>query len=328
MKNKTKEQLITELVGLRNRVKKLMISEVKYKKTIETSRLFEKAIDTMQHGVTISDLERKIIFTNLSDANIHGYTVDELIGKDVRIFAPFKLWNPKNFDKIISQKSWERESINLRKDKSIFPVKLKSNVFTTTKGQPVSIITTCEDLTKRKKIEEGHSKLFDAVSKAKLEWEMTFDNAKEVIVLLDRNLNITRCNRSFAEFTQKPIKNLIGRKFTDFLSSDFKHIEYKKSDGKTEIKTETGRWIHLSYHPIMNKKEDFLHSILIGTDITEIKTIQQKLIESKKKLKTRVEELERFYEAAVSRELKMKELKEETEKLKYELSQYKKVCNG
>lgn len=323
-KNKTKEQLITELVGLRNRAQELEISACEYQKTIESLRIFEKAIVSMQLGVTISDLERKILFSNVSDAHMHGFAVNELIGQDVRIFAPSKLWNPVNFEQIISHKSWERESINMRKDKSLFPVKLRSDVFSTAEGLPKSIITTCEDITKQKKLEEEHNKLFNIVSKGKFEWEMTFDNASELMVLVDKDLNIIRCNRSFADFTQKTIKSLIGQKFTDFLSSNSKNVEYKKVDEKTEIKTDTGRWVHLSYHPITSEKEDFQHSILIGTDITEIKTIQQKLIKSEKELTERVEELERFYQTAVSREAKMKEQKDEINKLKSELSKFKK----
>ncbi|MCK5140258.1 MAG: PAS domain S-box protein [Thermodesulfovibrionia bacterium] len=57
--------------------------------------------------------------------------------------------------------------------------------------------------------------------------------------------------------------------------------------------------------------------LAIDRDITERKKIE-------KELKERVEELEKFYEIAIGRELKMKNLQEEIERLKYELSQYKK----
>jgi hypothetical protein len=42
------------------------------------------------------------------------------------------------------------------------------------------------------------------------------------------------------------------------------------------------------------------------------------------KLQRRVKELEEFYEISVGREVKMKELKEENEKLKEELSKHNK----
>jgi PAS domain S-box-containing protein len=57
--------------------------------------------------------------------------------------------------------------------------------------------------------------------------------------------------------------------------------------------------------------------LAIDRDITERKKIEREL-------KERVDELEKFYEKAIGRELKMKALQEEIEGLKYELSQCKK----
>ena len=57
--------------------------------------------------------------------------------------------------------------------------------------------------------------------------------------------------------------------------------------------------------------------LAVDRDITERKKIEREL-------KERVEELEKFYEKAIGRELKMKALQQEIERLKNELSQYKK----
>ncbi len=187
----------------------------------------------------------------------------------------------------------------------------------------IGLIHVVRDITERKKMEEDHNRLLADVTKAKLEWEMTFDNATEIIVLVDRDLNILRCNRSFAEFTQVPLKKLIGRKIGDFLNSDSGGVEYRDSEGRTEIRSENDRWIYLSYCPVLGARGEFLHSILIGTDITKTKNIQQKLIESESELKNRVNELEKFYEIAINRELKIQQLKKEIKKLNDELLKYK-----
>jgi polyhydroxyalkanoate synthesis regulator phasin len=55
----------------------------------------------------------------------------------------------------------------------------------------------------------------------------------------------------------------------------------------------------------------------VGSDITERKRMEEEL-------RKRIEDLEKFYDMAVSRELKMKEMKNEIESLKAELSKYKK----
>ncbi|MBI4709522.1 MAG: hypothetical protein HY759_00135, partial [Nitrospirae bacterium] len=71
-----------------------------------------------------------------------------------------------------------------------------------------------------------------------------------------------------------------------------------------------------SCHPVFDEKNEFQHAIIMLTDITELKKAQQVLTTSQKELEKKVDELERFYEVAVERETKMKELKQEIAKLK------------
>jgi len=62
----------------------------------------------------------------------------------------------------------------------------------------------------------------------------------------------------------------------------------------------------------------------VGRDITDRKHTEKELREREKELKKRIKELEDFYEMGVGRELKMIELKKEVERLKADLSKYKK----
>jgi len=121
----------------------------------EALRLFEKAIETLQLGLTITDSQGRIIYTNPAEANMHGYQVEELIGKDVRILAPREIWNPMAVDQLLKMNCWKRESINMRKDGSTFPVYLLSVVVPNIPGDALGVITTCEDITERKKAEEA-----------------------------------------------------------------------------------------------------------------------------------------------------------------------------
>lgn len=155
--NKSKSQLLRELSTIKN----------KHKKTNESLRLFKKALETMQLGVTVTDLEGNIIYSNPAEADMHGYKVRELIGNNVRIFAPSKLWNPITKEKITSINRWKRESVNKRKDNSIFAVKLMSDVVNNSRGKPIGIVTTCEDITFHKKTEAkiAHLAYHDTLTK-------------------------------------------------------------------------------------------------------------------------------------------------------------------
>ncbi len=114
----------------------------------------------MQLGVTISDSTRKIIYTNLADASMHGYEIDELIGRDVRELAPLNLQKQLTNADFIAMKSWVRESTNIRKDGSVFPVRITSDVVLDTNGECLAIVSTCEDISERKQLESNLNNTF------------------------------------------------------------------------------------------------------------------------------------------------------------------------
>lgn len=114
-----------------------------------------KAVETMQLGVTITDVGGRIVFTNPADAAMHGYTVQELIGQSATIFAPGKQRRPLGIDELRVMKSWTREGVNVRKDGTVFPVRLLSDVVRSAAGEPLGVVTSCEDITERKRIEDA-----------------------------------------------------------------------------------------------------------------------------------------------------------------------------
>ncbi len=122
------------------------------KKTVEQLFSLKKAVENMQVGVTITDMQRKILYLNQSEAKMHGYSVEELMGQDARILGPPYKRNPVELGQITGRLS--RESVNIRRDGSLFPVALMSDIVTDSEGQIVNIVTTCEDITDRKRAEE------------------------------------------------------------------------------------------------------------------------------------------------------------------------------
>lgn len=123
----------------------------KRKKDEEALLSLRKAVENMQIGVTITNAAGKIIYTNPADAQIHGYSVEELIGKEANIFSPPEIRNPKTQP---LRKRFRRESINVRKDGSLFPVYLMSDLVMNPEGNIFATVTTCEDISERKRNEE------------------------------------------------------------------------------------------------------------------------------------------------------------------------------
>ncbi|MFV2007108.1 MAG: EAL domain-containing protein [Longimicrobiales bacterium] len=132
---------------------------------LETAFLrLEKAVETMQIGVTVTDLDGRIVYCNPADAAMHGYTSNELIGKHARIFAlgPGEGVVPKGrrttgmtVNDLHGMTTWRREGLNVRKDGSEFSVHLMSDVVKNSDGEPIGMVTTCEDITVRRLAEKS-----------------------------------------------------------------------------------------------------------------------------------------------------------------------------
>ena len=115
-------------------------------------RLLEKAVDTVNMGVTITDLQGKIIYVNPADARMHGYAVDELIGREARMFAASSAKVEGHNDPAAP---WVRQRLDATKDGQPFPVRLISDRVHNTDSQPVATVTICEDIREREHVREA-----------------------------------------------------------------------------------------------------------------------------------------------------------------------------
>lgn len=154
------EQLDTEFLEVRRRLVTLERVMLATPHSGATLHQLLAAVETMQLGVTIADESGVILYANPAQARMYGVDhPDEIIGKDVSIFClpGFRdLLTPKRLDEM---KSWRRESVNLRKDGSVLPVLLLSDVIRGPNGKPMGVITTCEDLTEVKLAETERNHL-------------------------------------------------------------------------------------------------------------------------------------------------------------------------
>lgn len=158
----------------------------------ETLHSLQTAIETMQLGVTITDWAGIIVYTNTAEAEMHGYTVEELLGKPVSIFATPDLHNPMTIQRVQEMHRWHRESSNVRKDGSTFPVHLRSDVVTNQAGDPIGVITTCEDITQQK---QASSELEQSLSLLRATLESTADG----ILVVNKTGEVVIHNRKFQQ---------------------------------------------------------------------------------------------------------------------------------
>ncbi|KAF0144950.1 MAG: PAS domain S-box/uncharacterized domain HDIG [Nitrospirae bacterium] len=148
----------------------------------------KKAVETMQMGVTITDTEGRILYTNPAEANMHGFSVKELMNRDVKRLAPREFWKQRTISQLDEIKSWRREGVNVRRDGGTFPVQLMSDVVKDQDGNTIGIVTTCEDITERRRSEEQIRQQLQRLTTLR-EIDMTILSSLDLKVMLNVLLN-------------------------------------------------------------------------------------------------------------------------------------------
>jgi two-component system, cell cycle sensor histidine kinase and response regulator CckA len=118
-------------------------------------RLLQQAVETMQVGVTLSNLDGRVLYANPAEARLHRFTVPELLGQDVGIYSSDGRRRKMSIEDLRRIRTWTREGWNRRRDGSVFPVRLLSDVVRDVNGEPMGMVTTCEDITERRRAEDA-----------------------------------------------------------------------------------------------------------------------------------------------------------------------------
>jgi diguanylate cyclase (GGDEF)-like protein/PAS domain S-box-containing protein len=280
-------------------------------------RLLKTSIETISTGITIADINGKILYTNPAEAVMHGYEVEELAGKNVSIFCPDKRKKRRTRKEVAGWKEWTREVTEVRKDGSALPLQLKSIPVKDPSGNPSCIITISEDITLRKQAEEdlrnAHSELEQKVlertrelreSNRMLEQELKerqaaesrlrllgkfFENTNEAVLIIDSRARIIEVNDAFTRITGFAKEEVIGKK-PALLRSDRRSKRPLNNIWRSVVKS--GSWqgeasdqrkngeiyaVWLSISPVRDRSNTPTHYVAIAADISDIKKSEERL---------------------------------------------------
>jgi len=269
-------------------------TEIAERKRVEEQlRRLGKAVETMQLGVTITDMTGKIIYTNPADAKMHGYSVEELIGKDVRFFAPPESRQKMTLEQIEEMKGWVRESTNIRNDTSVFPVYLMSSLVKDETGNPLAVVTTCEDITERKRTEKTLAEERDLL-------RTLIDNLPDYICTKDTESRFLLVNTAILrQLGATTPDELIGKTDFDFHSQELARQYYateqkiiRSGQPLTDYEepymdqtTGTMKWALSTKVPLRDSLGEIVGVVSIGRDITQRKQAEEALRESEERFR-------------------------------------------
>jgi PAS domain S-box-containing protein len=290
----------------------------------ETEQKLRNIIEHSNELFYIHDTLHTLNYVSPQSLQILGYTPEEMMVEWTRLITD----NPINRKGIEvtekALKTGERQRpyfLELyKKDKRKVLLEIDESPMKDNKGNVIGIVGAARDITERKKIEIE-------LQNSEERYRSTVDFLDDALHVADDNLNILLINKKLLEWNGRfgLDTDVIGKNVFEvypFLSSNVKE-EYK-SVFKTGRPTRTiestffngGEIITETKKIPIFEESKVIKVITIMRDITERKKVEKELIQ-------RMRELQDFYDMAVGRELRMKELKEENNKLRKELEKYK-----
>jgi len=132
---------------------------------------------------------------------------------------------------------------------------------------------------------------FKAVSHSQQEWRLTFDSITDLISIHDPDFNIVRANRAFAEYFDVELKDTPRKKCFELYhrscspAEPCPHItslrEQRVSTNET-VDPRTNRTFEVSAFPYYSPEGEFVGSVHIARDVTEVREKEMRLIMSER----------------------------------------------
>jgi PAS domain S-box-containing protein len=132
--------------------------------------LLKMTMDEIQIGITIVDAyTKKIIYINHQEAELHGYSINEMLGKNSEIFAPVIL---QNLTSPIMSPGVSYISLNRDKNGKIFPVRLTKTEVTygDQYNKHSAKVTFCQELSLNFPLPKNETLVIMLRSDGRIQW--------------------------------------------------------------------------------------------------------------------------------------------------------------
>jgi len=167
--------------------------------------------ETIGDGITITDMEGRIVSVNAAMCRMGGWDREEVIGKQGFDFIAEQDREEalRSMLKVFGEgSSIVTEYSLLKKDGQEYPVEASAVILRNASGDAVGLISVARDVTERKRMEEA---LRDSEERLR-----TFiENAPDAIYIFDLMGNLIDGNRSAEELVGYSKEELVGKNFLD-----------------------------------------------------------------------------------------------------------------
>ncbi len=129
---------------------------IERKRTQEAVYRQSKALEQSMDGIAITDLEGQFQFVNSAFARMFGYEYPELLGQSSQLLhtdEQMRDWMHPLIGKTIEVGGYMAEVGHMRKDGSLFTVRVSSSLLRDRKGDPVGFIRIVHDISEERELE-------------------------------------------------------------------------------------------------------------------------------------------------------------------------------
>ncbi|MFA6148115.1 MAG: sigma 54-interacting transcriptional regulator [bacterium] len=192
---------------------------------MDTSESFDSLlVESVSDGMVAISPEGKILYANRSFLELSGYRLDEVVGKPCREIVhesicdsgcPFAEVLDKGvaadrFDVEVRGKGGEEMSACI----NFTPLKEAS-------GQVIGVVEVIRDITKLKELKDSLKKTSSMYQRERVKNRTILDNIPSGVYTVDREMKILSFNRSLEKITGYSEEEVLGKKCSEVLRSDF-----------------------------------------------------------------------------------------------------------
>jgi PAS domain S-box-containing protein len=257
----------------------------------ESEAKFRSLIESSNDGISLLDLEGKILFVNHRKASMLGYeNPEELIG--INAFSMFPDKERERFRQNESQFTKNgflsnTETCMLCKDGTVIPVEINLRLIEGDNAKANFIMTTTRDISERKRAEVQLKQLSQAV-----------EQSPASVVITNTEGVIEYVNPKFTEITGYTFQEAVGNKPSILKSGHQSDEFYKKmwdtiSSGKVwqgelhnKKKNDELYREAASISPIIGNSGEITNYLSVKEDITQKKLAEEAIQENEKKFRT------------------------------------------
>jgi len=312
------------------------ISKIRYNKSIEKQSIelikakeiteknekkFRALFENANEGIIFLSEEGKIVSLNNSAARMHGYSIEEMINKNIQEFDldDQSVLLPERGQKLVKGEDFIFEVSHYHKNGNTIDLEVSSCVVEL--GGINYFIAFHRDITE-------HKKAIEELRKSKQNWEGIFNGLTTPTVILDSHHNILEINENLRNKLGKDITEIKKLKcwelfHTPGTNSPPPGCPFEKMAATGTFKTLVmemeafGGTYLVNCTPLFDKEGKLDKVIHIATDISECKQLEVKLQQN-------IHELNKTLSYFNNREQRMIELKKEINGLLVQLGKEKK----